>query len=188
MNKITPIDFSLMIWNLMNLVSIYILIGRKKCYKCYVQSKHTYAWYKNLHTIFSYLRRCSSNPWWYPNWVSEGSVVCEYSFISQHWDSVQNKIEAYPSCICPKITLYIYWYIGNEPYCKYKDPSHHPFHPKILSILFELKISDENIEKWKKEVIDGFKNKNWLGVNIDKVGSGYYKRYVDSRCVVSVID
>ena len=30
--------------------------------------------------------------------------------------------------------------------------------------------------------------KNWLGVNIEKIGSGYAKRQVDSRYVVSVID
>ena len=37
-------------------------------------------------------------------------------------------------------------------------------------------------------MIDGFNDKNWLGVNIEKIGSRSAKSYVDSRCVVSVID
>ena len=38
--------------------------------------------------------------------------------------------------------------IRNEPYGKYKDCSHNPFHQNILSALFELNISDETFEKW----------------------------------------
>ena len=77
--------------------------------------------------------------------------------------------------------------IGNEPSGKYKDPINHPFYQKILSIIIELKISDETFEKWNKEVIDGFNGKYWLGVNIYKAGSGYSKRYVDICCVISLI-
>ena len=37
-------------------------------------------------------------------------------------------------------------------------------------------------------MIDVLNNKSWLGVNIDKTGSGYSNRCVDSPCVVSVIE
>ena len=76
--------------------------------------------------------------------------------------------------------------IVNEPSGKYRDLSYHPFHQKIFHP-FWTKSSDETFNKWKKKVIDGFNDKNWLGVNIEKTGSGYAKRYVDRRCVVSVI-
>ena len=56
--------------------------------------------------------------------------------------------------------------IGNEPSVKYKNPSHHNFHQKNVSIHFDLKLSDETFDKRKKEVIYGFNDKNWLGVNI----------------------
>ena len=46
--------------------------------------------------------------------------------------------------------------IGNKPSGKYKYCSHHPLHQNIVSILFELNISDETFDKWKKEVIHGF--------------------------------
>ena len=62
--------------------------------------------------------------------------------------------------------------IGNEQYGTYKDASHHPFHQKIVSNLSLTKVSDQTFEKWKKGVIGGFNQNNWLGVNIDKVGSG----------------
>ena len=78
--------------------------------------------------------------------------------------------------------------IGNGPYGKYNDRSHNPFHHNIVSVVFELNISGETFDKCKKVVIDGFNNKNWLGVNIEKIGSGYAKRYVDGRCVVSAMD
>ena len=41
--------------------------------------------------------------------------------------------------------------------------------------------------KWQDEVIAGFKEKNWLAVDIAKVGQGSAKRYVDSCSVVRVI-
>ena len=43
--------------------------------------------------------------------------------------------------------------ILNEPSGKYKDRSHHPFHQNIVFILFEVSISNESFDKWKKEVI-----------------------------------
>ena len=77
--------------------------------------------------------------------------------------------------------------IGNKPYGKYKDPSHHPFHQKFISVLSETEFSGQTFNKRKKELIDGFNAKKWLGVNIDKIVSGSYKKYVDSRCVVIFI-
>ena len=59
--------------------------------------------------------------------------------------------------------------IGNGPYGKYNDRSHNPFHHNIVSVVFELNISGETFDKCKKGVIDGFNNKNWLGVNIEKL-------------------
>ena len=46
--------------------------------------------------------------------------------------------------------------IRSEPSGKYKYPSHHPFQQNIISIIFELNMSD----KRKKEVIDVFNDKN----------------------------
>ena len=46
--------------------------------------------------------------------------------------------------------------IGNKTSGKYKYRSHHPLHQNIVSIIFELNISDETFDKWKKEVIHGF--------------------------------
>ena len=43
-----------------------------------------------------------------------------------------------------------------------------PFN-KNKSILFELTFSDETFEKYNKELIDGFKDKDWLGFNIEKL-------------------
>ena len=37
------------------------------------------------------------------------------------------------------------WY---EPSGKYKDPTYHPFHHKIISVLAEIHISMENFRKW----------------------------------------
>ena len=50
--------------------------------------------------------------------------------------------------------------IGNEPSVKYKDPTHHHFHPKIISVLAETQISIETIRKWQYEVIAGFNKTN----------------------------
>ena len=77
--------------------------------------------------------------------------------------------------------------IVNEPSIKYNDTIHQTFNQTIISVPFEPKISDQTFEKFNKEVIDGFNDKNWLGVNIDKFGSGYSKRYDDSLCVLNVI-
>ena len=78
--------------------------------------------------------------------------------------------------------------IGNEPSGKYKDPTHHHFHHKIISILSDTNISIQTFHRWKDEAISGFIEKNWLGVAINKVGQGSAKRYVDSHSVVKVID
>ena len=83
--------------------------------------------------------------------------------------SSAKKIESYPSYICLSIYDAFLGIIGNEPSGKYKDRSNHPFHQNIISILFELNIYDETFEKWKKEVIDVFNDKNWSGVNIEKL-------------------
>ena len=77
--------------------------------------------------------------------------------------------------------------IVNKTSGKYKGPSNHPLNQRILSIPSEF-FSDQTFEKWKKEVIDSFNEKNWLGINIDKVGSGSSKRYVDRFFFVSVMD
>ena len=70
----------------------------------------------------------------------------------------------------------------------YKDPTHHPFHHRIISVLVDTKISNETFHKRQDEVIVGFNKQNWLAVDIAKVGQGSAKRYVDSRSVVRVID
>ena len=49
--------------------------------------------------------------------------------------------------------------IGNEPPGKYNDPTHHPFHHKIISFLVETQISMETFRKWQDEVISGFNEK-----------------------------
>ena len=46
--------------------------------------------------------------------------------------------------------------IGNEPSGKYKDPTHHPFIHKSISVIAETQISMETFRKWKDEVIAGF--------------------------------
>ena len=78
--------------------------------------------------------------------------------------------------------------IGNEPSGKYKYPTHHPFHHKIISVLAETQISMETFRKWQDEVIGGYNEKYWLTVDVSNFGQGSSKRYVDSRCVVRVID
>ena len=45
----------------------------------------------------------------------------------------------------------------------------------------------ETFHKWKNEVIEGFNDKNWLGVNISKVGRCSSKMYVYSRCLIRAI-
>ena len=46
---------------------------------------------------------------------------------------------------------------------------------KNISILFEPKYSDETFEKWKKEVIDGFNDRNWMGFNIENLSMDLQK-------------
>ena len=53
--------------------------------------------------------------------------------------------------------------IGNELSGKYKDPTHHYFHHKIMSILSESNISKQTFHKWQDEVIAGFNEKNLVG-------------------------
>ena len=53
--------------------------------------------------------------------------------------------------------------IGNEPSGKYKDPTHHHFHHKIISILEDTQISIDTFRKWQDEVIVGFNNKKLVG-------------------------
>ena len=78
--------------------------------------------------------------------------------------------------------------IGNEPSGRYKDPTHHYFHHKIISVLADTKISIEAFHKWQDESIAGQYENSCLAVDIAKVGQGYAKIYVDSRSVVRVID
>ena len=73
---------------------------------------------------------------------------------------------------------------GNEPSGKYKYPTHHHIHHKIMSILSDTKISKQTFKKWQDEVIAGFNEKKWLDVTIKKVGQGSAKRYVNSRSVL----
>ena len=45
----------------------------------------------------------------------------------------------------------------------------------------------ETFHKWQDEVIAGFNEKKWLAVDVSKVGQGYAKSYVDSRCIIRII-
>ena len=45
----------------------------------------------------------------------------------------------------------------------------------------------ETFIKWQDEVIAGFNEKNWLSVDVEKVGQGSAKTYVDSNFVVRAI-
>ena len=78
--------------------------------------------------------------------------------------------------------------IGNEPFFKYKDSTHHTFLQKSISVISETQLSMETFRKWQDEVIAGFNKNIWLVIDISKFGRGFVKRYVGSRCVVSVID
>ena len=40
------------------------------------------------------------------------------------------------------------WIIGNEPYGKYKDPTHNPF-SKQNSVISDTTIPMENFQRWK---------------------------------------
>ena len=108
-------------------------------------------------------------------------------FFSQHWSPVQNKSKNILDASVLQFYDEFLGIIGYEPSGKYKDCSHHNFHQNIISILFEQNISDETFEKRNKEVIDGFNDKNCLGINIEKIGKICAKLYVDSRCVISVM-
>ena len=46
----------------------------------------------------------------------------------------------------------------------------------------------KTFRKWQDEVIGDFNENNWLAVDVSKVGQFSTKRYVDSHCVVRVID
>ena len=46
----------------------------------------------------------------------------------------------------------------------------------------------ETYHKWQDKVITGFNKNFWLAVDIANFGQGYAKRYVDSCCIVRVID
>ena len=78
--------------------------------------------------------------------------------------------------------------IGNEPSGKYKDTTHHTFYHKIISVIIKAQISIKNFRRWQDEVIAGFNKRNWLAVDVSKVGQGYEKRYADSSCVIRLID
>ena len=41
--------------------------------------------------------------------------------------------------------------------------------------------------KCQNKIIEGFNDKNWLGVNILKFDRSYLNRYVDSRCLIRLI-
>ena len=74
--------------------------------------------------------------------------------------------------------------IWNEPSGIYNNPTHNTLHQKIIFVISEKLIIIKNLHKWKNEVIEGFEDKSWLGVNISKFGRGSSKMYVDSRCLV----
>ena len=46
----------------------------------------------------------------------------------------------------------------------------------------------ENFRKLQYEVISGSNKNNWLAVDVSKVGQDSAKRYVNSRCIVRIID
>ena len=53
--------------------------------------------------------------------------------------------------------------ISNEPSGKYKDPTHHYFHHRIISVLADTNTSIETFHRWQDEVIAGFNKKmGWL--------------------------
>ena len=46
----------------------------------------------------------------------------------------------------------------------------------------------DTFRKWQNEVIGGFNENHWLEVDVSKVGHSSSKRYVDSFCLVRVIE
>ena len=78
--------------------------------------------------------------------------------------------------------------IGNEPFGKYKDPDHHHLHQKIISVISEKNNSMETFRKWQNEVISGFNQNIWLAVDVSNLAMVIKKYYVDSLCVVRLID
>ena len=147
---------------------------------------------KSLHTIFSYIFTSMSNDmmcgktlahWFYKVYSDiNGGVTPNLDDIKTEYQMVHlfaNIIYVHNTGIRYKTKFkdilhasVLQFYdafpgiIGNGPYGKYNDRSHNPFHHNIVSVVFELNISGETFDKCKKVVIDGFNNKNWLGVNI----------------------
>ena len=78
--------------------------------------------------------------------------------------------------------------IGNETSGKYKDPTHHPFHQKITSVPAKNKNSMKTFRKWQNEDIGGFNKENWLEVDVSRFSLGYSKSYINSPCLIRVID
>ena len=58
--------------------------------------------------------------------------------------------------------------IENKPSSKYKYATYHPFNQSILLVLTDIGYAMSTFWKWQKEVLAGFKEKNWLGVRISK--------------------
>ena len=89
-----------------------------------------------------------------------------------HTKIVLKHILIYSVLIAHKAFLGI---IGNETSGKYKFPTHN-------------KISMDTFRKCKNEVIGGFNDNIWFGVDISKVGHGSSRRYVDSCCLARVTE
>ena len=121
---------------------------------------------KSLHTIFSYVFISMSN---YTR-CGKTLAHCFYNISSEIYDSIpptlddiqteSEKVQLFVNyllvqntgihnntelnhILAASILIFNDEFLGiivNEPSGKNKDTSHHPFHPKIASILFELKI------------------------------------------------
>ena len=166
----------------------------------------------SIHTIFSYLFTSLSNStrfgntlfhwlfkqsneiyggnppksWRYQNrtWIGEFDCWCTLCPQNAHYGQFKRILAA----TVLRFHGSFLEVIGNEPSGKYKDPTHHYFHHKIISILSDTKISIQKFHKWQDEVIAGFNENNWLDVAIKKSGQGSAKRYVDSHSVFMIID
>jgi len=82
--------------------------------------------------------------------------------------------------------------LAQEPRNKFANPSVHPFVARVEETLEDAQLSVENFNKWQEQVKDGFNNRNFAGLSINKQGiviNGVHRSvYVDQRPFMSVID
>ena len=107
-----------------------------------------------------------SKCWKYKNRIWFGEFVCWISVCPQnrnHTQFIFRRIIADSALIFHELFLGI---IGNEPSGKYKDPTHHPYHQKIIPVPEETQFSMDNFRKCQNEFIGGFNENNWWAVEI----------------------